>query len=56
MPWLRRAAGHTQNAVNLRLRLVDAVGRVSAALKQAVDRTPGVRQPVQSSIETCRTS
>jgi competence ComEA-like helix-hairpin-helix protein len=44
------AAGHTQNAVNLRLRLVDAVGRVSAALKQAVDRTPGVRQPVQSSI------
>ncbi len=42
------AVGDAENATNLRLRLVDAVGRVNAALRQAVDRYPAVRQAVQS--------
>ena len=48
-------AGDTQNIINLRLRLVDAVGRMNAALEQAVDRAPAVRQAVQSSIGDLQT-
>ena len=40
----------TENITNLRLRLVDAVGRVNAALEQALERAPAVRQSVQASI------
>lgn len=43
-------AGDVQNIINLRLRLVDAVGRVNAALEQAVQRFPAVRQSVQASL------
>ena len=48
-------ARDAENIANLRLRLVDAVGRVSAALKQAVDRAPVVRQAVQSYIGELQT-
>ena len=52
---LAEQAGDTQNILNLRLRLVDAVGRVNAALKQAVDRAPAVRQAVQASLGDLQT-
>ncbi len=52
---LAEQAGDTQNMLNLRLRLVDAVGRVNAALKQAVDRAPAVRQAVQASLGDLQT-
>ena len=52
---MAQQTGDTQNIINLRLRLVDAVGHINAALEQAVERAPRVRQAVQSSIGELQT-
>ena len=52
---LAEQVGDAQNIANLRLRLVDAVGRVNAALEQAVERAPFVRQNVQAAIGDLQT-
>ena len=52
---LAQATGHAQNVLNLRLRLVDAIGRVNSALEQALARAPAVRQVVQACIGDLQT-
>ena len=52
---LAEQSGDTRNMTNLRLRLVDAVGKVNAALEQAVQRFPAVQQPVQASLGELQT-
>ncbi len=52
---LAEQVGDAQNITNLRLRLADAVGRVNAALEQAVERAPFVRQNVQAAIGDLQT-
>ncbi len=52
---LAEQAGDIRNITNLRLRLVDAVGKVNAALEQAVQRFPAVQQAVQASLGEMQT-